>query len=117
MFVEGDGRGPWARRRRDLEALYTDDLGGAEFLTEFQLSLVATAATLRLELEQLEGRMSCGEAVDLDLYGRLAGHYRRICETLGIERRKREVTPDPLSYAREFDRRKAADVEGGDARA
>lgn len=20
MFVEGDGRGPWARRRRDLEA-------------------------------------------------------------------------------------------------
>jgi hypothetical protein len=116
MFVEGDGRGPWARRRRDLEALYTDDLGGAELLTEFQLSLVATAATLRLELEQLEGRMSCGEVVDLDLYGRLAGHYRRICETLGIERRKREVTPDPLSYAREFDLRKTAGAEAREVR-
>ena len=65
MFVEGDGRGPWARRRRDLEALYSDDLGGAAFLTEFQLSLVATAATLRIELERLEGQLSIGTPVDL----------------------------------------------------
>ena len=70
MFVEGDGRGPWARRRRDLEALYADDLGGSLLLTEFQLSLVATAATLRPELEQMEGRMSCGETVDIDVYAR-----------------------------------------------
>jgi hypothetical protein len=93
MFVEGDGRGPWARRRRDLEALFADDMGGASTLTEFQLSLVATAGTLRLELERLEGRMSMGEPVDIDLYARVAGHFRRICETLGIERRKRDITP------------------------
>ena len=93
MFVSGDGRGPWARRRRDLEALFADDMGGASVLTAFQLSLVATAATLRLELERKEGRMSMGEVVDVDAYARIAGHFRRICETLGIERKLRDVTP------------------------
>ena len=34
MFVEGgDARGPWARRRKDLCALFADDLGGASVLT------------------------------------------------------------------------------------
>ena len=72
-FVDGDGRGLWARRWRDLEALYIDDLGGASALSEFQLGLVGTCATLRCELEKLEGRLSVGEAVDLDQFGRLAG--------------------------------------------
>jgi hypothetical protein len=43
---------------------------------EFQFSLVATAATLRLELERFEGRT--GDDVDIDLYARTAGHFRRI---------------------------------------
>ena len=92
LFVEGDGRGPWARRWRDLQSLYADDLGGESALSEFQLGLVGTAATMRCELERLEGRLSVGEAIDTDLYGRIAGHYRRIVETLGIERRQRDVT-------------------------
>jgi hypothetical protein len=97
-FVEGDGRGPWARRWRDLQELYADDLGGMSALSEFQVGLVGTAATLRCELEKLEGRLSMGEAVDLDQFGRLAGHYRRICETLGIERKQRDVTPSLHDY-------------------
>jgi hypothetical protein len=109
MFVEGDGRGAWSRRRRDLEALYADDMGGASTLTEFQLSLVATAGTLRLELERMEGRMSMGEDVDIDMYARVSGHFRRICETLGIERRKRDVTPHPFDYAKDFAARRKAE--------
>jgi len=97
-FVDGDGRGPWARRWRDLQALYADDLGGASSLSEFQSGLIATAATLRCELERLEGKLSLGEDLDLDVFGRLAGHYRRIVETLGIERRKRDVTPSVDDY-------------------
>jgi hypothetical protein len=94
-FVGGDGRGLWARRWRDLRALYADDLGGASALSEFQLGLVGTCATLRCELEKLEGRLSLGETVDLDQFGRF--------ETLGIERRSRDVTPpDPLDYAAGF---------------
>ena len=95
-FVDGDGRGPWARRWRDLQALYADDLGGASTLSEFQLGLIATCATLRCELERLEGRLSVGEDINIDALGRVAGHYRRICETLGIERRKRDLTPPSL---------------------
>ena len=87
-FVDGDGRTPWARRWRDLKALYADDLGGASTLSEFQLGLVGTAATLRCELERLEGQLSLGHDIDTDMYGRIAGHYRRICSELGIERRR-----------------------------
>jgi hypothetical protein len=98
MFVEGDGRSPWARRRRDLAAIYADDLGGASQLTGFQLGLVNTCATLRVELEQLEGQLSMGRPVDLDGYARVAGHFRRICETLGLQRRARNVTPGLPDY-------------------
>lgn len=91
MFVEGDGQSPWARRRRDLEALYADDLGGASHLTTIKLGLIATAATLRVEMEQLEGQLSTGADIDLDQYSRVAGHYRRICETLGLDRQARSV--------------------------
>lgn len=93
LFVDGDGRSPWARRWRDLQSLYADDLGGVSTLSEFQLGLVGTAATLRCELERLEGQLSLGASIDLDQFGRLAGHFRRIVETLGIERSARDVTP------------------------
>jgi hypothetical protein len=59
--------------------------------------LVGTAATLRCELERLEGQLSLGGAIDTDLYGRIAGHYRRICSELGIERRQRDVTTPTLA--------------------
>lgn len=102
LFVDGDGRGPWARRWRDLKALYADDLGGESSLSEFQNGLVGTAATLRCELERLEGQLSLGEPIDTDQYGRIAGHYRRVVETLGIERRVRDVTPTLADIADEI---------------
>ena len=98
VFVEGDGTSAWTRRRRDLEELYADDLGGALTLTGFQLGLIQTAATIRIELEALEGMLSAGARVDLDQYSRIAGHYRRICETLGLERRARDITPSLSAY-------------------
>jgi hypothetical protein len=109
-FVDGDGRGPWARRWKDLQALYIDDLssGAVSTLSEFQLGLIATAATLRCELERLEGKLSLGEDINLDVFGRLAGHYRRICESLGLERRKRDVTPDLQTYLAQRENDEAA---------
>ena len=110
MFVEGDGQSPWARRRRDLEALYADDLGGSAHLTTIKLGLVATAATLRVEMEQLEGKLSTGADIDLDQYARVAGHYRRICETLGLDRQARDVTLTPAQWAA----RRAANTEAAE---
>jgi hypothetical protein len=97
-YVAGDGNSPWARRQRDLVALHAEDAGGAETISAAKLSLCHRAASIETELEMLEGQMSLGKPVDLDLYGRLAGHLRRILETLGVERKARDVTPDLKTY-------------------
>jgi hypothetical protein len=44
----------------------------------------------------MEGRLSLGHEVCMDQYGRLAGHLRRILETLGVERKQRPADR-PLS--------------------
>jgi hypothetical protein len=72
------------------------DLGGRDLLSEAQISLVKRSSALELELEQLEGKLSQGEDVDLDRYGRAASHLRRILETLGIKRVPRSVNDLPL---------------------
>jgi hypothetical protein len=98
LFVEAGGRTAWARRYRDLLELHADDLGGTSLLSEAQHSLIRRVATLEIELERLEGRLSEGNDVDLDIYARTASHLRRLLETLGIERAKRDITPNLATY-------------------
>jgi hypothetical protein len=43
-------------------------------------------------LSKLEAKMSEGQGVDLDVYNRLAGNLRRILETLGLERKVKDVS-------------------------
>jgi hypothetical protein len=92
VFVDGDGNSRWARRYRDLIAAHVADLGGADILSEAQLSLIKRASAIELELEQAEGKLSMGEAVDLDSFTRAASHLRRLFETLGLDRKARDVT-------------------------
>lgn len=80
-YVLGDGNSPWARRQRDLTSLYADDAGGADVISAAKLSLCHSAACLRTELEIMEGQLSLGKEVDLDLYNRLSGNLRRILES------------------------------------
>src|SRR5271166_4254501 len=94
-FVDGDGNSAWYRRRKDIVELHLDDMGGRDALSEAQISLACRAASIEVELEQMEGRLSKGEPVDLDAFTRAAGHLRRILETLGVERRK-GTSPHPL---------------------
>ena len=89
---EGDGNSAWSRRYRDLIAGHASDLGGSDTLSAAQFSLVRRASAIECELELMEGRLSKGEQVDLDVFTRSSSHLRRILETLGIERRPREVT-------------------------
>jgi hypothetical protein len=103
VFVDGDGNAAWTRRWRDLVQAHGRDLGGLDTLSEAQTSLVRRVATIELELEQLEGKLSKGEPVDLDIYTRSASHLRRILETLGIERVARDVTPTIEDIAREIE--------------
>jgi tripartite-type tricarboxylate transporter receptor subunit TctC len=41
---------------------------------------------------RLDAMLSRSEAVNLDAYGRAASHLRRLFETLGLERRLKDVT-------------------------
>ena len=92
LFVEGgDGRGPWARRWRDLVELHANDLGGMDFISAAQRALIRRASTIEIELEQQEARLSVGEEVDIETFGRMSGHLRRLLETLGIRREARQV--------------------------
>jgi hypothetical protein len=96
----GDGRSPWARRWKDVTAQLVLDLGGREAVSEFQFALCKRAATLTVQLESLEAAMSEGQTVDLDLFGRLVGHLRRVAESLGIQRTPRDSnTLDLASYS------------------
>jgi hypothetical protein len=125
-FVVGDGRSPWARRWRDLIELHIADLGGLANLSEAKKSLVKRAATIEIELEQVEGRLSLGKTADLAVYATAASHLRRVFETLGLERRARDMgnivdataqvewSPLRSQLAREIERAK---VEGAPAEA
>lgn len=96
LFVEGNPNSAWARRYRDLIVEVAADLGGVEALSQAQQALIRRGATLSVELEMMEGRLSEGLPVDLDLYGRLASHQRRILESLGLQRTAKDVTPPDL---------------------
>jgi hypothetical protein len=102
--VGGDGRGAWTKRWKDIVELHIADAGGRDNMTEAMLSLCRRAATLEIQLEQLECCMSQGDDVDIEIYGRIASHLRRILETLGVERKSKDVTPDLRSYLAGKDR-------------
>ena len=102
--VGGDGRGAWTRRWKDIVELHVADAGGRELMSEAMLSLCRRAATLEIQLEQLECCMSEGDDVDIEIYGRIASHLRRILETLGVERKSKNITPDLRSYLAGKDR-------------
>jgi hypothetical protein len=114
LFVHGDGNTLWSRRYRDLCAAHVTDMGGPDQLSEAALSLVRRCAAIEVELEAMEGRLSMGQPVDLDVFTRSASHLRRIFETLGFKRVPKDVTPNALTYwkstAREPQTHDAADT-------
>jgi hypothetical protein len=109
LFVEADGRGPWARRFADVLGEIISDLGGRDAgLSEGQRQLARRAATISIACERLEGEAAAGAAIDLELYGRLTDRLGRAFQRLGLERRARDVTlPSPLEYAAMVDAQEA----------
>ncbi len=108
LFVHADGRGPWARRFRDLVEMHTNDLGGADMISSSEASLIKRSATLVVELEILEGKFSqSDDGADekaLDLYQRMCNTLRRTLEALGLQRRPRTVRGLPELLGGPYDR-------------
>jgi hypothetical protein len=91
LFVEADGRGPWARRWRDLLAQIISDLGGADLLSEGQRQLARRCATIALSCERMEGEAALGKEIDLDTYGALTDRLGRTLQRLGLKRVARDT--------------------------
>jgi hypothetical protein len=91
LLLKGDPNSAWSRRYHDLISGHVADMGGADMLSEAQAALIRDAAALEIELEKMRGLLSEGQKVDLDLYGRIAGQRRRILESIGLERKARDV--------------------------
>jgi hypothetical protein len=89
-----DGRSAWVRRAKEVIASHLSDMGGVDNTSAAERSIIRRASTLTVELERLEVRFAtAGEASadEIDLYARVAGNLRRLLETVGLQRRAREV--------------------------
>lgn len=96
-----DGRGIYARRARDLVALFVSDLGGIDAASEAEKAIVRRASILCVELENLEvqfAKAGAAEPAALDLYQRTSNSLGRLLDRLGLKRRPRDVTPDIGTY-------------------
>jgi hypothetical protein len=93
-----DGRSVTARRFQDLYEDIAADLGGLDHLSEAERQLIRRAATLSAESERQEAEWANGRPFDLTLYSTTANCLRRLFETLGLERKSRDVTPSLQSY-------------------
>ncbi len=97
-FVAGDGKSAWARRRSDIAGNILSDLGSPDTLSTAQVGLAARIAAMTCQLEEMDGKLSMGEPIDLDLYTRVAGLIGRLHKTLGIKRAKTASTNPMLEY-------------------
>jgi hypothetical protein len=95
-----DARTVWARRARDLMALHLQDLGGDDAVSEAERAILRRAVTLIIELEMLEVKFATegSKGYQIDRYQRVSNTLRRLLESLGLQRRPRDVTPSLSEY-------------------
>jgi hypothetical protein len=102
-----DGRSTWVRRLRDLMALHLADMGGSDNVSEAERSIIRRIATLTVELERLELDFATADEqlpAKLDQYQRCANTLRRLLESIGIERRLKNITPTLADYLTQAER-------------
>jgi hypothetical protein len=88
----------WVRRARELIADHLSDLGGVENTSAAEQSIIRRASTLTVECERFEERFAKaaeGQTVDpyeLRLYRNCIDTLRRSLETIGLQRRPRDLS-------------------------
>jgi hypothetical protein len=87
-----DKRTGAAKRVRELVRAIESDLGGSDHLSATQRQLVQRAAVLSAIAEDFEVRWAMGQEVDVGTHITLINSLRRVYETIGMERRTRDVT-------------------------
>ena len=77
------------------------DAGGVSECSQARLQLIRRLAALSVQLEQLEAKLADGADIDISEYTSLTSTLVRVVSRLGINRITRDITLDPLTYARE----------------
>jgi len=97
-----DGRSTQARRFRDLVHAMISDAGGVENCSEIRLGLIRRLAAATVLSEDIEAKAVNGDVIDISTFCQLASTTVRLAQRLGVDRLPRDVTPDPLAYARDY---------------
>jgi ribosomal protein L13E len=106
---EADGRRRVTRRFRDIASAILNDQAGAEQCSESRKQLIRRFAAASVLAEEMESRLARGEEISIAEHALLCSTLVRVASRLGIDRRNKDVTPDPLDYARQFDISEAAE--------
>jgi hypothetical protein len=80
----------------DIEA----DLGGSDQLSTIERQLVEAFAGAAVTLQHLNTQLALGEKIDLSQHAQAVSAMVRVASRLGLQRRMKDIVPDPLAYAK-----------------
>ena len=98
-MADVDARGGVPRKLRALSRTLARELG--EDLPLAQMMLVQRVVMLEALCTHTEAAILLGQDVSLSDYLSMISTQRRLLQTLGLKRVPKDITPDPLDYARE----------------
>jgi hypothetical protein len=96
-----DGRTNAAKVFDRLVSAIFADMGGIDQLSTIEVALVEAFAGAAVTLNNLNTRLALGQEIDLSQHAQAVSAMVRVATRLGLQRRAREIIPDPLTYARE----------------
>jgi hypothetical protein len=93
-----DGRTTAAREAREFKSALVSDIGGDP--SAAQLALIEQAACLKALCADYGRRQITGELApnEIPIWLASANNLRRMLETIGLERRAKDITPDLRDY-------------------
>ena len=96
-----DRRGVEFKRYEEVRAALVSDLGGDDAVSTAQMQIADKCAFIAMQLERQQIASLAGEDIDMRAYGELVDRLRRNLETLGLERKLKDITSlsdTPLEY-------------------
>jgi hypothetical protein len=101
---ELDGRTFIARQFASIADGIAQDLGGSDRLSTVMRHLVEGFAGVAVHVSDINARLLLGEKIDISEHSQVISTMVRVGSRIGLTRLPKDITLDPLTYARERDR-------------
>lgn len=109
-----DRRSVEFQRYEAIRGALISDLGGEAAASTAQAQICDRAAFIAMQLETQQIASLAGEDIDLRAYGELVDRLRRNLESIGLERRARDITPSLEAYVAAHDAHKIKITAAGE---